>query len=600
MREYTAPNAVELDPGDNVLAALYQRAVHKPDAPALAYWEGDGYTTVSVRDFAKKVREIGAGLVGIGVQPGDTVCIFSKTRIEFTYCDYAIWAAGGITVPIYETSSSEQVKWIVGNSGAVAIIIEDDQLKKVFDEVAHELPDCQHVFVIDDSGLDELTAASRGVDPGELERRAAGITHDSVATLVYTSGTTGNPKGCAVTHGNFVWGVRQVVHEMPELFAEGTSTVMFLPLAHIFAREVQVGCVCEGVVIAYSRGIKFMLDEFKAMPPTWVFAVPRVFEKIFNTAQSKAGGGLKGKIFEHAVSTAVATSKARQAGSVSFLLKARHGLFDKLVYSKLQHTFGGKLRFAVSGGAPLGERLGHFFNGAGILVLEGYGLTETTAAATCNTPTALRIGSVGKPVPGASVAIGDDGEVLLKGGMVFRGYWRNDEATASVFNEEGWFKTGDLGSLDDEGFLFITGRKKELIITAGGKNVQPAMLEDRIRANPLVSQCLVLGDGKPFIAALVTLDGEELIGWGARHGRTFLGPEHAVMELKDSSEVIAEVQKAINDANTFVSKAEAIREFRILDGDLTIENGSLTPTLKVKRNLVLAKYEDLVKDIYGE
>jgi len=600
MHEFATPDAIEIDPADNVLAALYARAAHKPEAPALAVWEGEGYTTVSVRDLAHKVRELGAGLVGIGVRPGDTVCLFSKTRIEFTYCDYAIWAAGGITVPIYETSSSEQVKWIVSNSGAVAIIIEDDQLKKVFDEVAHELPECQHVFVMTDGGLDELAAAARGVEPGELDRRAAAITHDTLATLVYTSGTTGSPKGCEVSHGNFIWGVRQVVHLMPELFVEGTATVMFLPLAHIFAREVQVGCVCEGVVIAYSRGIKFMLDEFKAMPPTWVFAVPRVFEKIFNTAQSKAAGGMKAKIFDEAVSTAVAMSKAQQGGKVSFFLKAKHALFDKLVYGKLRHTFGGKLRFAISGGAPLGERLGHFFNGSGVLVLEGYGLTETTAAATCNTPKHLRIGTVGRPIPGAAVRIGDDGEVLLKGGMVFSGYWRNTDATASVFTEDGWFKTGDLGSLDADGYLSITGRKKELIITAGGKNVQPAMLEDHIRANPLVSQCLVLGDGKPFIAALVTLDGEELLGWGARHGRTFLGPEHAVEELRDSPEVIAEIQKAINDANALVSKAEAIREFRILDGDLTIENGTLTPTLKVKRNLVLSKYEDLVKDIYGE
>jgi long-chain acyl-CoA synthetase len=407
------------------------------------------------------------------------------------------------------------------------------------------------------------------------------------------------PKGCALTHRNFIWEVRQVVNEAPELFREGTSTLMFLPLAHIFARVVQAGCVTTGVVIAYSTGIKNLTEELALYPPDWVFSVPRVFEKIYNTAQGSATG-VKAKIFAMASSTAEDASRERQAGGMSTVTKAKYMVFDKLVYAKLRHVFGGKLRFAISGGAPLGERLGHFYNGVGVQVLEGYGLTETTAGATFNTPRYLKVGSVGRPINGASVRIAEDGEVLLKGGMVFRGYWRNDEATTASFTEDGWFKTGDLGALDERGFLSITGRKKELIITAGGKNVQPAVLEDTIRAHPLVSQCLVIGDARPFIAALITLDAEELPKWAERNGKTIPAGADPVAALKDDPQLRAEVQTAVDAANSKVSHAEGIREFRILDADLTIEDGDLTPTLKVKRNVVMAKYADVVASIYGD
>jgi len=596
MLEYTTPGEVPVQADDNVVTALLARERLAPTAPAQAYRSGDRFVEVSTREMAEKVRGLAKGLVSVGLEPGSAVCLFSASRLEFTWCDYAIWMAGCVVVPIYESDAAEQVKWIAEDSGARAIICENADRRAEFDKVAHELPDLQHVYVIDQGGLDELTAKGASVDPAELDRRVAAIRHDDIATLVYTSGTTGRSKGCSITHRNFIWNVRQALASLDELFTEGSSTLMFLPLAHIFARIVQVGCVTRGVTIAYSS-IKTIVPDMKAYPPTWVFAVPRVFEKIYNTAEQTAGGGTKGKIFTQATKVAIAESRARRSGSVPFALKAQHALFSKLVYSKLQSTFGGKLRFAISGGAPLGERLGHYFDGVGVLVLEGYGLTETTAAMTANSPKALRIGTVGRPMPGGSVRIAENGEILLKGGMIFKGYWHNDAATADAFDGE-WFRTGDLGSLDDDGFLRITGRMKELIVTAGGKNVQPAGLEDVIRANPLVSQCMVIGDAKPFIACLVTLDVEEVPNWAARHGVDVT--DDPVAAVKDNPQLKAAIQPTIDEANGTVSRAESIREWRILERDFSIDGGELTPSLKVKRAIVLERWGDVVNDIYGE
>jgi long-chain acyl-CoA synthetase len=599
VREYTQPGEVTVAPEDNVVTALMDRAQRRPDAKALAYRDGDRFVDLTVSEVASRVRELAAGLVACGVEPGDRVALFSKTRLEFTLCDLAILSAGAVTVPIYETSSAAQVKWVVGNSGAKVLLVEDDALSAIVDEVAGELGDLQHTFVIDRNGLGELTHKGQMVEASAVDARIAGITHDSLATLVYTSGTTGNPKGVMLTHGNFVWDVRQVVSEMPDLFLEGTSTLMFLPLAHIFARVVQMGCVAEGVVIAYSTGVKNLVEELKLYPPTWVFSVPRVFEKIYNTARGQAGTGVKASIFEQAVKVAIASSTEQQdKGKVSLFTRAQYALFEKLVYGKLRAVFGPNLKFAISGGAPLGPRLGHFYRGIGVMILEGYGLTETTAAATANTPKNIRIGTVGKPVPGTTIRIADDGEVLIKGGQIMRGYWLNDEATAEVKDPQGFFRSGDVGTLDDQGYLRITGRKKELIVTAGGKNVQPAGLEDRMRAHALISQCMVVGDAQPFIAALVTLDPEELPKWAAAKGKAVPPGADPVKALRDDPDVLAEVQAAIDDANSTVSKAEAIKAFRILDTDLTIEGGELTPTLKVKRRVVLDKYADVVSDIY--
>ncbi|MDH3705880.1 MAG: long-chain fatty acid--CoA ligase [Acidimicrobiia bacterium] len=602
MQEYTAPGVVTVGDDDNVASALLTNARRSPTHPALAYRVGDAFVDVSTADFVARVRALAAGLVALGIEPGDRVCIFMKTRIEFTYLDYAVWFAGATTVTIYETSSADQVEWIVGDSGSKALFCGNDELRARFDEVADRLPDCAHVYVADTGGLDELARAGDGVDGAEIDARIAAISHDDLATLVYTSGTTGRPKGCQLTHGNLIWEVRQVVSRMEHLFTPDGSTLMFLPLAHILARVVQVGCVTRGVRIGYSSGIAQLVPELGMFKPTWVFAVPRVFEKVYNTAQGKAGDGVQRTIFDRATDVAIEYSRQRTAGSMKLTTRVEHALYNTLVYGKLKAAFGGRLQFAISGGAPLGERLGHFFAGAGVLVLEGYGLTETTAAATVNTPGDYRIGTVGRPIPGASVGIADDGEVLLRGGMIFRGYWNNPAATADVMLDDSWFATGDIGELDDQGYLRITGRKKELIVTAAGKNVAPAVLEDAVRAHPLVSQVLVVGDQKPFIAALVTLDVEELAKWAETTGAHASAPGELARELlDDEGDVLRdEVARAIDDANARVSRAESIREFRILSRDFTIESGELTPTMKLKRTVVMANHEAEIVSIYGD
>ncbi|MDX2382050.1 MAG: AMP-dependent synthetase/ligase [Acidimicrobiia bacterium] len=602
MQEYTEPNAVEIAPDDNVVTALLANQKSSPDHAALAVRKGDEFVDVSTTEMVRRIRELAAGLVGLGIERGDRVCIFMKSRIEFTLLDYAIWFAGATTVTIYETSSADQVEWIVGNSEAVAVICGNVELKGRYDEVAERLPNCKYVFVAKEGGLDDLIAAGTDIGQGPVDERIAALDHADAATLVYTSGTTGRPKGCVLSHGSLIWEVRQVVSKMEHLFTPDGSTLMFLPLAHILARVVQVGCVTRGVKIGYSTGIANLVPELEMLEPSWVFAVPRVFEKVFNTAQGKAGSGLQRKIFDRSVDVAVDFSKQSIAGDVHWRTKLEHGLYDKLVYGKLKAAFGGDLAFAISGGAPLGERLGHFFNGAGVLVLEGYGLTETTAAATLNTPDGFKIGTVGRPIPGAGVKIAQDGEILLKGGMIFDGYWRNEEATADVMVGDGWFATGDIGEIDDDGYVSITGRKKELIVTAAGKNVAPAVLEDAVRAHPLVSQVMVVGDQQPFIAAVVTLDVEELAKWAEANGAHASSPSELVREiLDDDLETLrAEISKAIEQANAQVSRAESIREFRILSSDFTIESGELTPTLKMKRNVIAEQRATVITSIYGD
>lgn len=601
MREFTAPGGVAVEPDDNVVAALFARAETEPSRPALASRSGDAFHPRSTAETVDTIRRLAAGLIALGIEPGSRVAIFSPSRIEFTLLDYAIWAAGCATVTIYESSSAEQVEWILGNSESVALICGDESMRRTYESVADGLPACEHIFVIDTGALDELERLGADVTDEHVDDRVRGITHDDLATLVYTSGTTGRPKGCELTHGNLIWEVRQVLVILDELFRPGDTTLMFLPLAHVLARLVQFASLTRGVTIGYSTGIKNLVEEMGLFAPTFVVSVPRVFEKVFNTArsQAEAGGGAKTKIFDRAVEVAITYSRQRHTGTVPFAIRIQHRLFDRLVYGKLRAVFGGKLRFAISGGAPLGDRLGHFFDGVGVLVLEGYGLTETSAAATLNHPGAVRIGSVGQPIPGAGARIAEDGEILLRGGHVFRGYWRNRGATAEALEPDGWFHTGDLGQIDTDGFVTITGRKKDLIVTAAGKNVAPAVLEDRIRAHPLVSQAVVLGDGQPFIAALVTLDPEELPTWAERHGKDLAPGGEPTEDLLDDPDLRAEIQGAIDEANRAVSRAESIREFRILPGDFTAESGELTPTLKVKRAVVLDRHADSIRDIYG-
>jgi long-chain acyl-CoA synthetase len=588
MKEYTSPGAATIAPDDNVVAALFDNAAKHPDRVALSHRSDDRFVDVTAAELAQTVRELAAGLISLGLEPGSRVCLFMPARIEFTYLDYAILAAGCATVTIYETSSADQVEWIIGDSGAVTVICGGKAQRAQYDDVAKNLPHCHTVMVVDDGAIEDLRRRGQSVDPAEVDRRIAGIEHDDLVTLVYTSGTTGRPKGCALTHYNLIWDTRQALVAAGDVLDENSSTLMFLPLAHILARLLQVACVTRGVRIGYISSVARLVPEMQEFKPTFLVAVPRIFEKVFNTAQSGASKGVKKRIFNQAAKVAIDYSNQATRGSVGKTTELQHKLFSRLVYSKLGHAFGGNLRFALSGGAPLGERLGHFFHGAGVLVLEGYGLTETTGGATLNTPQAFKIGTVGRPVPGSSVRIADDGEVLLKGGHIFRGYWQNPQATAEVLGDDGWFATGDIGELDDDGYLSITGRKKDLIVTAGGKNVAPAVLEDLVRANVLISQCVVVGDAKPFIAALVTLDVEEVPKWEA--GVSGDGAQTALH---------GEVQKAIDAANMVVSHAEAIKAFRILPDDFTVERGELTPSMKVRRPVVMEHYAMVIAEIYG-
>lgn len=595
MQTYTTPGEQPVASDTNAVTMLQRRADAAPDHPALAYRDGDTFVDVPTSDFWNTVVDLAAGLVASGVQKGDRVALHTATRIEFTYFDYAIWAAGAATTTIYETSSAEQVKWIVSDSGSVAIITENEGTKAVFDSVADAVPACRGVYVIEDGAVATLAGLATEDSRAEVERRIASISHDDLATLVYTSGTTGMPKGCALTHYNFAWEVKQLDGSLTIMMEPHNRTLMFLPLAHIFARAVQSACVSSGVTIGFSSGIPQLVAELSMFKPTWVFSVPRVFEKIYNGAKQKAEADGKGKIFDKAAATAIAYSQGIQRGKIGLGTKVAHAVFDKLVYGKLRAVFGGEMTFAVSGGAALGERLGHFFRGIGVVPLEGYGLTETTAGATVNRPDAIRIGTVGRPVQGTSIRIADDGEVFIKGGQVFRGYWNNEKATAEALSDDGWFASGDLGALDIDGFLSITGRKKEIIVTASGKNVSPAMLEDGMRAHTLISQVMVVGDARAFIAALVTLDADSLPAWAAANGLEDVSPG----DFPTHDKVIAEIDEAVADANKMVSKAEAIKTYRILPDDFTIESGELTPTLKVKRLAVASRYASVIEDIYA-
>ncbi len=594
MKTYTTPGASKVDQHVNVVQQLVERVETAPEHPALAYRDGDRFVDVSTAEFWEMVRELAAGLVAAGVNHGDRVALHSGTRIEFTYFDYAIWAAGAATTTIYETSSAEQVEWILQDSGCVTLISENADTFAAYDDVSGSLPNCRNVFVIDDGAIEKLRSMATDVTRAEVDSRVANINHDDLATLVYTSGTTGMPKGCVLTHYNFAWNVTQLDGTIDGLLGEGYRTLMFLPLAHIYARAVQAVAISTGTTIGFSTGIPNLLEELPMFKPTFVFSVPRVFEKVYNGAKQKAEAEGKGKIFDRAASVAIAYSQGIQRGKIKIGTKLAHSMFDKLVYSKIKALFGGDIAYAISGGAPLGARLGHFFRGTGITILEGYGLTETTAGGTLNRPDAIKVGTVGRPVQGTSIRIAEDGEVLIKGGQVYSGYWNNDVATAESFTDD-WFHSGDIGVLDDDGFLSITGRKKEIIVTAAGKNVAPAVLEDRMRSNALVSQVMVVGDAKPFIAALVTLDADAIAPWAADHGM-----EGAVTaDLISDADVIAEVQSAVDLANKAVSKAEAIKTFRILPEDLSIEGGELTPTLKVKRSVVASKYASVIDEIYG-
>lgn len=594
MREFSTPLTVEVPRTGNLTDDVVRNAREAPHAAMFARRDEHGWVDVTASEFQDQVTDVARGLIAAGIQPGDRIALLSRTRYEWTLFDYAIWFAGAVTVPIYETSTAEQLSWILQNSGAAAIVVEThDHLGRV-SGVRADLDELQQVWSIEDRAVAVLTGLGADVSDEQLEERRTTATPLDIATVLYTSGTTGRPKGCMLTHGNFMFELAVAVDELDELFGgEDSATLLFLPLAHVFARIVQIGCVNQRVRLAHTSGIGTLVDDLAAIRPTFILAVPRVFERIFNTASQRATADGKGRMFDRAADTAIAWSRGVERGRIPVRVRARQAVMDRLVHARLRETLGGRCRYAISGGAPLGERLGHFYRGIGVTVLEGYGLSETTAALTVNVPGGQRVGTVGRPLPGTAVRVADDGELLFRGGQVFAGYWDDDRATRVALERDGWFHTGDLGEVDDEGFVRITGRKKEILVTAGGKNVSPAVLEDRLRAHPVVDQCLVVGDGRPFIAALVTLDREYVGAWAAERKKS-----PRMSDLVRDPEILAQVQVAVDDANKAVSQAESIRKFRIVDSEWTEEGGQLTPSLKLRRNVVFSECKDDVALLY--
>ena len=596
MREFSTPLSVALPATGNLTDDVVTNAREAAGTAVFSRATDDGWVDVTAEEFHREVCAVAKGLIAAGVEAGDRVALLSKTRYEWTLLDYAIWFAGAVTVPIYETSSAEQIGWILEDSGTRAVVAEGpDHLARVREvRQTRDLAELQHVWSIQDNAVDVLSRLGSDIADDVLEQRRTTAGPGDLATLIYTSGTTGRPKGCMLTHGNFMFELGVAVEELHELFdAEDSSTLLFLPLAHVFARIIQVGAVKSRTRLGHSADIKNLVADLGQFHPTFILAVPRVFEKVFNSASQRATADGRGRIFDRAADVAIAWSRARDGSRVPLRLRAQHALFDRLVYARLRQALGGSCAHAVSGGAPLGDRLGHFYRGIGLTVLEGYGLTETTAALTVNLPDAQKIGTVGRPLPGTSVRVGDDGELLFKGGQVFTGYWGNDAATHEAVDRDGWFHTGDVGEVDDEGFVRITGRKKEILVTAGGKNVAPAVLEDRLRAHALVDQCLVVGDGQPFIGALVTIDRETFPAWAEQHGKS-----GDVRTLVDDPDLVAAVQEAVDDANKAVSKAESIRKFTILPDEWTEEGGQLTPSLKLKRNVVVRDARAEIEALY--
>ncbi|RBY95562.1 long-chain fatty acid--CoA ligase [Blastococcus sp. TF02-8] len=595
MREFSVPVRTEVAPDAALTDMVSANAAEHGSEVGLRRRRDGQWRDVTWKEFAEEVNGVAKGLIASGVAAGDRVGLQAKTRYEWTVFDYAIWTAGAVVVPIYETSSADQVAWILSDSGATTVVVEREEHATAVDSVRDQAPELKSVFVIEDDAVGTLTQAGRDVLDSELEARRATLDADSLATLIYTSGTTGRPKGCELTHGNFLFEVDNGITLLERFMGVQGSLLLFIPLAHVLARVLQVGAIKNRTVIGHTPDVKNLVEDLGEFKPTFVLAVPRVFEKVFNQAKAKAEGDGKGKIFDRAAQVAIDWSRAQDSGGAGLGLKVQHALFDKLVYGKLRAALGGRCLGAISGGAPLGERLGHFFRGIGVTVFEGYGLTETTAAAAVNHDAALKIGTVGQPLPGVSFAVGEDGELLIRGGVVMRGYWKNEDATKEAIDSDGWFHTGDLGEIDSEGFIKITGRKKEILVTAGGKNVAPAVLEDRIRASRLVSQCIVVGDQRPFIAALITLDEEALPQWLESKGKD---SSLTADQLREDDDVLAEIDAAVKEANKAVSQAEAIKKFTVLATDFTEDNGMLTPSLKLKRNVVLKEFDSEVEKLY--
>ena len=597
MQSYDVPQIVTSKPSDNVTDLLEERVRISPNHILFSRQRPDGsWWGVTAAEFRQDVISLAKGLIAAGIKPGQAVGIMSRTRYEWSQIDLALWYAGAVSVPIYETSAPAQIEWILSNSDSVALFAEDDALLAKFKEVEKALPTIRQVWRIESPDFTALHKLGESVSDAEVETARTNAAGQDLATIVYTSGTTGNPKGCELSHKSFVDHCKNAAAEIPELANDRQNTILFLPLAHILGRYVAVLCIYAGIRVGHLPDPKQLIKVMPELKPSILIAVPRVFEKVYNGAELKAEASGKGKIFRLAAEVSIAYSKALDSKSgPSIGLKLKHALFDKLVFSKLRVAMGGKVKYAISGGAPLGERLGHFFRGIGLVVLEGYGLTETAAAAVIGRVSWQKIGKVGRALPGTGIKIADDGEVWLRGINVMRAYWRNEAATREAFDGD-WFRSGDIGELDEDGFLTITGRKKELLVTAGGKNVAPAPIEDLLRAHPIVGQVVVIGDKQPFIAALISLDPDMVPVWAKNNGIT---EELSLAQAAKHPKILAELQSAVDEVNKKFSKAEQVKKFEVLSVELTEASGHLTPSLKIKRSAVMQDFAAEVSRIYG-
>jgi long-chain acyl-CoA synthetase len=601
MRELAVPSRVTIPERGGLADLVFTNAAEAANEVLFRRKVGAGWTDIAAWRFRDEVVDVAKGLIASGVKAGDRVAILAATRYEWTLFDFALWTVGAVPVPIYVTSSAEQIQWILADSGSVALVVENAALAEKVESVRGEVPDLKQVWQLDSDpagAVSTLVAAGKQTPTAKVDERRAAVTPDDLATIIYTSGTTGRPKGCVLTHRNLLAAGGNSVEYLKPMFVGDagtqTSTLLFLPLAHVFGRIVEIGAVMARATLGHWSDVKTLTDNLAVFQPTFILSVPYVLEKVYNGARQKAHSSGKGKIFDAAADTAIAYSEAN--GRPGLLLSAKHFLFDKLVYSKLRAALGGRVRYAISGGAALGLRLTHFFRGVGIIVFEGYGLTESSAASVVNSPEKFKAGTVGQPLPGTTVRIGEDGEILLKGDGIFTGYWHNEDATGQAIDADGFFHTGDLGELDADGFLRITGRKKEILVTSGGKNVAPAVIEDRIAAHPLVGQAMVVGDGQKYVAALITIDVDYFSYWKTTRGK----PAGAsIEELAEDADLRAEVQQAVDDGNAAVSTAESVRKFRILATEFSAENGYLTPSLKLKRNVIMKDFARDVDALYS-
>ena len=596
IKEYTRPLEQGIDSDKNIFSVLEERVERTPDDNLVEYKNAQGeWAAFTAAEFKNKVVALAKGLIARGVMPGDSVSIIAHTCWQWTALDVAIMSIGALTVPVYETNSPAQVKMIFNDANVKMAFAEDDFQRDKIESVRDQCPDLGDVCVIGLGAIDTIIEYGRAVSDAEFLEREQAVKGSDLATIVYTSGSTGTPKGVELTHANFVFITYSGVNSMPDIAMKpNRRLLLFLPLAHVFARYMQFFCFAGNVSLGLSSNLKTILADFKAFKPTFILAVPRIFEKIYNAASQKAGAGFKGRVFADATQTAYDWSHAQQSGgSIPLALNAKHALYNKLVYSSIMEVFGGHVEYAVSGGAPLDSSIAHFFNGVGLPLLEGYGMTETCAPSSVNPTEGYKIGTIGLPLQGVTMGVDEEGELCIKSPAVCAGYHNNPDVTKQQI-VDGWLHTGDLGSIDDDGFVSIVGRKKDLIITAGGKNVSPCEMEASIMTSPVVSQCVMIGDRKPFIAAILFLDLAETNLWLESKGA------EQVADLDEASKnpiVRAEVERAVNKANELASRAESIRKFEIVPDEFTEENGLVTPSMKARRQAVVEHYRTLIDKV---